>query len=50
MNENDQEIIFEKEMDMPEDWESNVILCRRADGIVEEVAVPDDDEGVDGDA
>ena len=47
MYENDQEIILEKEMEMPDDWESNVILCRRSDGIVEEVFVPDDNGEVE---
>jgi hypothetical protein len=42
MEEND--LILEKEGDMPEDWVSNVVYVRNADGKLVEVEVPDDTE------
>ena len=40
----DEELIFEKEMDTPENWISNIILTRDGKGRIIEIEVPDDNE------
>ena len=40
-----EDIIYENEMDTPDDWESNVILVRDGKGNVIELEIPDDEEG-----
>ena len=40
-----EDIILEKEMDIPEDWESNVIFIKDGKGNTIELDVPDDEEG-----
>lgn len=42
---NEEILIFEQEMDEPENWVSNTILIRDGKGHVIEVTVPDDKEG-----
>ena len=37
-------IEFEKEGDMPEDWITNTVLIRNSNGELVEVNVPDDEE------
>ena len=41
----EEDIIYENEMDTPDDWESNVILVRDGKGNVIELEIPDDEEG-----
>jgi len=40
-------ILLEHECYAPENWKSNVILRRNANGDVEEVTIPDDEEVTD---
>ena len=39
-----EEIIYEKELEIPENWISNTILERDGKGNIIEVEVPDDEE------
>lgn len=41
-----EEIIYEQELDMPENWISNTILERDGKGNIIEHLIPDDIEGV----
>ena len=41
-----EEIIYEKELEMPENWVSNTILERDGKGNIIERLIPDDEEGV----
>lgn len=36
-----EELIFEKEMEIPDDWESNIILIKDGKGNVIEREIPD---------
>ena len=40
-----EDLIFEKEMDTPDNWISNTILIRDGKGNILEIEVPDDEEG-----
>ena len=40
-----EEIIYEQELDTPENWESNTILERDGKGNIIEKQIPDDEEG-----
>lgn len=40
-----EDIILEREMDIPEDWESNVIFIKDGKGNTIELEVPNDEEG-----
>ena len=40
-----EEIIYEKELEIPENWVSNTILTRDGKGNIIEINVPDDEEG-----
>jgi hypothetical protein len=39
-----EELIFEKEMEIPDNWESNIILIKDGNGNVIEREIPDDIE------
>ena len=39
-----EEIILEREMDTPEEWETNTVLMRDGKGNIIEVEAPDDEE------
>ena len=39
-----EELIFEKEMEIPDNWESNIILIKDGKGNVIEREIPDDIE------
>ena len=39
-----EDIIYEKELDLPEDWPGDAILVRDGKGNVVEIEVPDDIE------
>ena len=39
-----EELIFEKEMEIPNDWDSNIILIKDGKGNVIEREIPDDIE------
>ena len=39
------DIIYEKELEIPEDWVSNTILERDGKGNIIELLIPDDMEG-----
>lgn len=39
-----EDIIYEKELDLPEDWAGDTILVRDGKGNVVEIEVPDDIE------
>ena len=41
-----EEIIYEKELEIPENWVSNTILERDGKGNIIERLIPDDEEGV----
>lgn len=41
-----EENIYEKELEMPENWISNTILERDGKGNIIERLIPDDEEGV----
>ncbi len=41
-----EEIIYEKELEMPENWVSDTILERDGKGNIIERLIPDDEEGV----
>ena len=41
-----EEIIYEQELDTPENWVSNTILERDGKGNIIEIQVPDDKEGI----
>lgn len=40
-----EEIIYEQESDIPDNWISNIILMRDGKGNIIEIQVPDDKEG-----
>jgi len=40
-----EEIIYEKELEIPENWISNTILIRDGKGNIIEIEAPDDEEG-----
>ena len=40
-----EEIIYEQECDMPEDWAGDTVLVRDGRGNIVEIEVPDDKEG-----
>jgi len=39
-----EEIIYEKELDIPENWETNTIFTRDGKGKIIEIKIPDDEE------
>ena len=41
-----EEIIYEKELEIPENWVSDTILERDGKGNIIERSIPDDEEGV----
>lgn len=40
-----EEIVYEQELDTPENWVSDTILVRDGKGNIIEITVPDDEEG-----
>lgn len=40
----EEEMIFEQEMDTPENWISNTVLVRDGKGNIIEIETPDDEE------
>lgn len=41
----DENIILEKEMNAPENWETNIILTRDGKGQIVEIKISNDEEG-----